>query len=153
MPPRKTMRLSHRRSYRSRTTRRTSRSRASHTYYPCSSPKFSTVKTECKWRIGSYRNVYSQFSGASTKTIFSPTNASKWMRYVNNGARVYKFNNNQFTRYFGSQWTLNTRTARQYLRRKFGPSIKDVIRGKGNCWLVATTKSVTGRPFNTYQWK
>jgi hypothetical protein len=122
--------------------------------YACNSPKFTPVKQECQWRIGSYRNVYTQFTGGGTKTTISPAMANRWIRYINNGNRVYKFNNAQFTRYFGTNWTTGPITAaRQYLRRKFGTGIKDVARGKGNCWLVATTKNVTGRPFNNYSWK
>lgn len=151
MPPRKTNRTSYRKTYRTRTTRTT---RNMSTKYSCASPKFSTARTECQWRMGSYRNVWSQFNGAGTKTIFSPSAASKWTRYINNGVRVYKFNSNEFTKYFGSQWARRTPTAaRQYLRRKYGPTVKDVTRGKGNCWLIATSKNLTGRPFNNYNWK
>ena len=121
-------------------------------YYTTNSPKFNPIKNECQWRMGSYNNVYSQFSG-NTKTAFSPTIANRWMRYVNNGNRVYKFNTNEFTRYFGRQWnTTSPTTTRNYLQRKFGTFIKDVTRGTNNCWLIATTKNVAGRPFNNYTW-
>ena len=121
--------------------------------YACNSPKYNPVRNECQWRMGSYRNVGTQFNGTGAKTVFSPTTANKWLRYVNNGVRVYKFNHNDFARYFGSQWTRTTpTTARQYLKKKYGQGIKDVTRGKGNCWLIATTKNVTGRPFNNYPW-
>lgn len=160
MPPRKTTRTS--RNYRTtnRTNRTTGTNRTNRTTrtpsatYPCNSPKYSPAKSECQWRMGSYRNVYSQFSGGRTKTRFSPTTANKWVKYVNSGNRIYKFNNVEFTRHFGTQWNTNSVTAaRQFLRRKFGVAVKDVTRGKGNCWLIATTKNMTGRPFNNYNWK
>jgi hypothetical protein len=104
--------------------------------------------------MGSYRNVYSQITPAGSKTSFSPTNANKWMKYVHNGNLVYKFNTAQFSRYFGSRWNQSTPTAaRQWMRKKFGAGIKDVTRGKSNCWLVATTKNVTRQPFSNYNWK
>ena len=157
MPSRKTTRTYRTKNHTSRThkTRRTTTSRTTNrTTYACSSPRFRTTKQECQWRIGSYRNVYSQFTPAGTKTIFSPTTANKWIKYVNNGALVYKFNNVQFSRYFGTRWTSGTPTAaRQFMRRKFGAGIKDVTRGKGNCWLVAATKNMNRYPFSNYSWK
>lgn len=148
MPPRKTN------TY--RTTNRTWKTGRTFTMntsrYPCKSPKFNTARTECQWRIGSYRNVYSQFTMTGNRTNWSPAIANRWVRYVNTGARVYKFNNNEFTRFFGYQCTTCTPTAaRMVLRRKYGMGIKDVTRGN-SCWLIATTRNVTGRPFNNYNW-
>lgn len=120
--------------------------------YSCNSPKFKTARFECQWRMGSYRNIYSQFAGHTT-TPFSPTLANKWVRYINAGVRVYKFNNTEFAKYFGHNFASFTPTAaRQFLKQKFGAGIKDVTRGNNNCWLIATTKNVTGRPFNAYTW-
>jgi hypothetical protein len=137
----------------SRYTTTTKRNTWNSPSYPCNSPKFSGPKNECQWRIGSYRNVYSQFTGAGNKTVFSPTIANKWVRYVNNGVQVYKFTNKDFCRYFGMRWATATPTAaRKYLYGKYGSKIKDVVRGKGNCWLVATTKTPTVRPFTNYNW-
>lgn len=105
-------------------------------------------------RMGSYRNVYTQFTGAGMKTSFSPTTANRWMRYVNNGVQVYKFNNIDFCRYFGNRWAQGTpKSAYRYLRNHYGNTIKDVTRGKGNCWLIATTRTPTARPFLNYNWK
>ncbi|MCK4343448.1 MAG: hypothetical protein KAY37_17175 [Phycisphaerae bacterium] len=153
MPPRKTNRTSQKKNYRT-STWKTKTTRSSASYYPCNSPKYSPARFECQWRMGSYRNVWSQFNGAGMKTTFSPTLANRWIKYVNNGVRVYKFNNNDFSKHFGTEWAGGTPTAaRQYLRKKYGPGVKDVTRGKGNCWLVATTKNMTGRPFANYLWK
>lgn len=157
MPPRKATR-NYRRTTGRTTKRYTSRThrtgRMSMTTYACSSPRFKTVRDECQWRMGSYRNVFSQFTPAGTKTVFSPSAANKWTRYVNSGVRVYKYNSQQFSRYFGAKWAhYSPTTIKNYLRKKYGVAVKDVIRGKGNCWLVATTKSITGRPFNNYNWK
>lgn len=122
------------------------------TQYPSNSPKFRATREECEWRIGSYRNVYSQFN-ANQKTAFSPNTASKWVRYVNNGSRVYKFTTQQFSKFFGTAWNWQTpSSAKQFLRKKFGACVKDVVRGNNNTWLVATTKNVTGRAFTTYNW-
>lgn len=119
--------------------------------YPTTSPKFRTAREECETRIGSYRNVWSQFNSGST--AFSPTNANKWVRYVNAGGRVFKFTNQQFTQYFGYTAASSTPTAaRQILRKKFGAFIKDVTVGNNGAWLVATTKNVSGRPFTSYNW-
>jgi hypothetical protein len=115
--------------------------------------QFRNANQEIQWRLGSYRNIYSQFNGAGT-TPFSPTNANKWIRYVNTGTRVYKFNNQQFTNYFGFQWNNSTPNATyRWMRQKFGAGIKAVARGKGNCWLVAATERITARPFCNYTWK
>ncbi len=152
MPPRKTTTTWRYAGYRT-TNWKTTRTTGTTTTYPTNSPKFRTVQTECQWRIGSYRNVYTQITGPGNKTTISPTTANKWVRYVNTGVRVYKFTNNDFCKFFGTTFTTGTtRTACRYLRRKFGQGIKDVTRGKGNCWLVATTKTMTTRPFNTYTW-
>lgn len=157
MPPRKTSRT-HRKTSR-KGTWKTSRSRkttrrTTQTAYACSSPKFRMAKDECAWRIGSYRNVYSQFSASGSKTVFSPTTANRWIKYINSGVRVYKFNNQDFSKHFGTKWSTGTPTAaRQYLKRKYGPGVKDVTRGKGSCWLVATTKNVSGHPFTPSYWK
>ncbi len=126
----------------------------SQTTYSVNSPKFSPVKSECQWRIGSYKNVYSQISGAGSKTIFSPSTANKWIRFVNNGTKVYKFTNQQFARAFGAQTSrLSPTTCVRALQRKFGAGIKSVTRGKGSCWLVAATSNVNSGPFRNYAWK
>ena len=155
MPPRKTTNPYNRGfgSYYSNTWKPTKPTYWPTANYPCNSPKFKPVRFECQWRIGSYRNIYSQFAGNLSTSPFSPTTAYKWVRYVNAGVRVYKFNNTEFCRYFGHNLARFTpMAARQYLKQKFGPGIKDVTRGNNNCWLVATTKSVTGRPFTSYTW-
>lgn len=155
MPPRKTTRNYGKRNYTGTTFGTTTHNfTKTGATYACNSPRFTTARYECQWRMGSYRNVYSQFMPTGTKTVFSPTAANKWIKYVNTGTRVYKWTNVQFTKQFGQKWTQASPTAiRQFMRKKFGTGIKDIIRGKGNCWLVATTKNVTGRPFTTYNWK
>jgi len=151
MPPRKTNRTSQRRTTTTRTTRNKTNTGTTYSY---KSPKFNTARTECQWRMASYRTIWNQFNGAGTQTQFSPTAANRWTKYVNSGVRIYKWNNTDFTKYFGSQWTQNSPTAaRNYLRKKYGAAIKDVTRGKGNCWLVAATKNVTAKPFRMYNWK
>jgi hypothetical protein len=132
----------------------TTRTMTNTTQYAANSPKFRSAREECQWRIGSYQNVYSQFSG-NQKTAFSPTTANKWLRYINNGGRVYKFTNQQFSKFFGNRWwtvASSTTNARQFLRNKFGAFIKDVTRGNNNYWLVATSKNVSGKYFTNYTW-
>lgn len=161
MPPRKNYRMTNRKSYTTKrtsptakTTTKTTAKTTTSTQYACNSPRYNTPRTECQMRIGSYRNVYSQFTPTGQKTQFSPTNANKWTKYVTNGNIVYKFNTQQFTRFFGTKWAQSSpTTCKQWMKKKFGTGIKDVTRGKGNTWLVATTKNVTGRPFNNYNWK
>ena len=164
MPPRKTTRTYRKRSTGRtlRTTRTTGRTttrttnrttRTPQCTYSCNSPKFLPTRNECQQRMGSYRNVYTQIAGGN-KTLLSPTTANKWLRYVNNGSRVYKWTTNEFTRHFGKTNTQGTPTAvRRYLRTKYGAQIQDVTRGRSNCWLVATKKPINGRPFNSYAWK
>jgi len=135
------------------TGRATGRAYATTASFTCNSPRYNTVKNECQWRMGSYQNVYTQFTGAGT-TNWSPTIANRWVKYVNNGYQVYKFTQAEFTRHFGTQWTYGSTTAtRRYLARKHGNCIKDVTKGKGNCWLIAATRTPTGRPFHNYNWK
>ncbi len=149
MPPRKT---NYKYSSYNRTSR-TTRRNPTCTTWSCNSPQYRGIRTECQWRMGSYRNLYTQFTGAGRNTMFSPTTANKWMRYVNNGVLIYKFNTRDFARYFGTRWTNATPTAiRKYLTRRYGTTIKDVTRGKGNCWLIAASRTPTARPFNNYNW-
>ncbi|MGD8451893.1 MAG: hypothetical protein PVJ57_08745 [Phycisphaerae bacterium] len=122
--------------------------------YSCQATAFNQPRQECQWRMGSYRNVYSQFTGATKQTPFSPTQANKWLRYANNGYRIYKFTNKDFTRHFGNQWTNTTpTTCQRWMKQKYGSGIKAVTRGRGNTWLIATTGNVNARPFQNYTWK
>ncbi len=116
--------------------------------------RFSSTGKEIQARIGSFRNINSQLTGAGKVTAFSPTTVNKWINFVNSGTRVYKFKNNDFCKYFGSNWSSSNPTAAQrWLKQKFGTGIKAVTRGKANCWLVAATNNVSGRPFTNYTWK
>ena len=118
--------------------------------------QFGGVRQDIQWRIGSYRNIYSQVSGPGNVTAFSPKTATQWANYVNNGWRVYQFNNRQFTQYFGPQFNQTTpspTTVTRVLRQKFGPGIKAVTRGRNSSWLIATTPSVNRGPFKNYNWK
>ena len=133
-----------------RTNRRT---HSNVTCYTCNSPKFRNVQQECQMRMGSYRNVYTQITGAGMRTNVSPTTANRWMKYVNNGVQVFKFTNKDFCTHFGNRWTYTTPTAAyRYLKTRYGNTIKDVTRGRGNCWLVATTRTPAARPFTNYNW-
>ena len=118
------------------------------------SSKFSNCREEITAKIGSFRAINQQFSGASKVTAFSPSTATKWINYVNDGCNVYSFSSSQFGRLFGSQWTNSSPTnAFRYLRNKYGTGIKAVTRGKNNTWLIAATDRVTARPFSNYTWK
>ena len=116
--------------------------------------KYNTYKKTLQAKIGSYRTINQQFTGTGKVTAFSPSGANKWIKYVDQGAWVYKFNGPQFHKFWGSNWNNPTPTAAfRYLQKKYGTSIKAVTRGKGNCWLVAATPKITARPFSTYNWK
>ncbi len=124
------------------------------TTYTKSSAAFRNVRGEYEWRMQSYRTVYTQFTGAGQKTPFSPTNANRWLRYINQGYRVYNWTNREFCRFFGAQWQTGSPTACfRYMRQRFGSTVKAVARGKGNCWLVATSQHVNGQPFRNYRWR
>lgn len=123
----------------------------SNTYNPA---RFSTCRQEITAKIGSFRAINQQVSGAGRVTAFSPTTASKWINYVNDGCNVYTFNNNDFCRLFGRQLSNCSPTqAFRSLKNRFGTGIKAVTRGKGNNWLIAATDRVTARPFSNYAWK
>lgn len=116
--------------------------------------QFNNVVTDCEQRIGSYRNISSQCTGPGRITTFSPTTANKFLRLVDNGTLVYRFSNPEFCRFFGQQLgAATTPAAFRTLRQKFGTGIKAVSRGRNNCWLVAASESVSGRPFRNYTWK
>lgn len=116
--------------------------------------QFKMQRTEITAKIGSFRNLNQQVTGAGKVTTFSPTTAQKWINFVNTGARVYKFNATQLARYCGSQWSNNpsASTAFRTLRSRFGAGIKAVARGRGNTWLVAATSKVNSGPFGAYAW-
>jgi len=121
------------------------------TYSPT---KFTNCKRTLKAKIGSYRTIHQQFTGTGKVTAFSPAGANKWIRYVDQGAWVYKFNTSQFSKFWGPYWNNpSPNTAFRYLQKKYGSNIKAVTRGKGNCWLVAAMPKLTARPFSTYHWK
>ncbi len=118
-----------------------------------SASSYNKVTSSIQQKIGSYRNIWAQCKGTGA-TPFSPTTANKWINLVDNGASVYKFTSNDFSRWFGPQfdtnWTSNTAT--RYCRQRFGTGIKAVNRGRNNTWLVCATRTVSARPFNTYNW-
>ena len=151
-----------RRTWKSGTTRRTTGGTTKHsgwTTTPTSWPstsysptKYTNYKRELQAKIGSYRTITQQFTGTGKVTAFSPSGANKWIKYVDQGAFVYKWNNTQFCRYFGTDYPTPT-AAYRWLRQKYGPGIKAVTRGKGNNWLVAAAPKITARPFYSYTWK
>ncbi|MBU0639773.1 MAG: hypothetical protein KKB50_12975 [Planctomycetes bacterium] len=135
-----------------RTPTSTSTQKTGWSYMPT---QYKNAQCEIQWRIGSYRNINSQFTGAGKVTAFSPTVANRWIKYVNSGMRVYKFKSADFYRHFGNQWQNATPTATaRWLKQKYGAGIKAVTRGKANCWLVAANERVSARPFgNYYNWR
>ena len=155
-----------RRTWKTGTTRRTTGSRTTTGYTGTGTrvgygttgnykpTQFTNYRKQLQAKICSYRNLNQQFSGTGKVTAFSPTGCNKWINYVNNGCYVYKFNNTQFTKFFGKDWNYQTpNTACKYLQKKFGNGIKAVTQGKGSYWLVAATPNVTARPFAAYNWK
>lgn len=134
-----------------RTKRQTTGAWPNATYAPT---RYTNYKKQLQAKIGSYRTINQQFTGAGKVTAFSPTAANQWIKYVDTGCRVFKFNNTQFCRYFGANWQDKNPTAiYRFLKKEFGTGIKAVTRGKGNNWLIAATQNVTGKPFNNYAWK
>jgi hypothetical protein len=116
--------------------------------------KYNTYKKTLQAKICSYRTINQQFTGTGKVTAFSPAGANKWIKYVDQGAWVYKFSTPQFCKFWGNNWNSPTPTvAFRYLQKKFGTCIKGVTQGKGNYWLVAATPKLTARPFSTYIWK
>lgn len=127
-------------------------SASSRTYSPT---QFKSVNKNIQQWIGSFRNIRTQFNGAGRVSAFSPTGVNKWIKFVNSGAFIYKFTNvdfcNKFSNSFSSPTTSPTDACRN-LKRKFGSGIKAVTRGKGGCWLIAASPTVSGSPFSTYKW-
>jgi len=103
MPPRKTTTTSRKNYYHGNTCRTAKRTLSHTATYLCNSPKFKGLRNECQWRMGSYHNVYSQFTGTGQKTTISPTIANRWMKYVNNGVQVFNLTDGTWTkgRFFG----------------------------------------------------
>lgn len=121
------------------------------TYSPS---KFSNIREQLQQRAASYRTLHNECSGPGKVTCFSPTTARSWVRFVNSGCNVYRWNNAEFTRNFGTQFNnCSTTQAFRTLRSKFGTGIKAVARGKGNCWLIAASTSVGARQFSNYSWR
>ncbi len=121
--------------------------------YSCNSRHFTNLKNEFQWRIGSYQNVFNQFN-TGRKTVWSPTVANRWMRYVKNGVQVYQFTTQQFTRFFGPRFNnVNPTVMRKFLTQRYGHMIKDVTRGNRNTWLIATSRTPSSRLFTNYNWK
>ncbi len=156
MPAKSYTRSSHRRTN-VRRGFQTSCRRQTPTCYRTTAPGFSQPRNECQWRMMSYRTIYTQFSGPGKSTIFSPNTAHKWINYINDGCRIYKFSSHEFSRYFGNQWQnpryANPNACYRWLRRKYGAGVKAVTRGRANTWLVAATSNVCARPFQSYTWK
>jgi hypothetical protein len=134
-------------------SRTTSRGSASNqTYAPT---KFNKHNKCVKGFIGSYRNLQTQWTGNGPVTAFSPTNANRWIKYINSGSYVYKFTNQQFCRRFGNGWISNPPSptaAQRWLKGKYGAGIKNVTRGKGGCWLIAASSNISSGPFGNYKW-
>ena len=138
---------------RTRTSPSASRpSASSRTYSPT---QFKNVNKNIQQWIGSFRNIRTQFNGAGRVSAFSPTGVNKWIKFVNSGAFIYKFTNVDFCKKFSNSFsspTTSPTAACRNLKRKFGTGIKAVTRGKGGCWLIAATPTVSGRPFSNYKW-
>lgn len=119
--------------------------------------KFGQTRKQLTAKIASFRTINQQIGGTGKVTAFSPTNANKWIKFVNNGANVYKFSGAQWNRHFGklfnSTSAVSPTTAMKALKKQFGSGIKAVTKGKGNSWLVAATPSVHASPFKNYSFK
>ncbi len=154
MPTRKTTTTSRKNYATYFTTARNTRTNQPPTsWYPCNSRHFMTLRNEFQWRIGSYQNVYNQFN-SGRRTVWSPTVANRWMRYVKSGVQVYQFTNREFTRFFGNRFNnANPTVIRKFLTNRYGHSIKDVTRGNNNTWLIAASRTPSGRLFTNYNWK
>ncbi len=140
------------RSTSGKTTAGRTTTKASAGYSPS---KFNDIRQNIQQRVGSYRNIYAQVSGASKVTAFSPKTAQQWTKFINNGCNVYKFNTQQCSRFFGQQQfdsSTTNRTATQLFRAKFGAGVKAVAQARGNAWLVAATNNVNQGPFKNYKW-
>jgi hypothetical protein len=132
------------------------------------STKFNVPVNTMQGKIGSFRTLTQQCTPTG---CFTPTTANKWINFVNDGAFVYKFNNQQFNKLCNvTNSTTNTSHNRSYntttnhgtfsntaafntLRKKFGAGIKAVTKTNSHYWLVAATPSVSARPFTHYAWK
>lgn len=157
MPTTRSYRTSRRTTTRTtnRTTRTTNSSRTTTgPAYPAT--KFSNQRQKIQAAIGSFRTIGQQFNGPGRVVGFSPAAANRWINFVNNGARVYKFSSTQVGRMVGQTTTgtptASTTTVLRSLQRRYGNGIKAVTQVRGNNWLVAATPTVTARPFSNYNW-
>lgn len=130
----------------------TSRNTSSQTSRGYSPSQFSDVRQQIQCRLGSFRTLNSQVSGAGRVTAFSPSVANRWVKFVDQGARVFKFSGREVNRWFGARHDTNTwsnAAAFKWLRWKFGSGIKAVTRGKSGTWLVAASSKLNTGPFRT----
>ena len=139
-----------------KTTRNSSKTWKPTTAYAPS--KFGQTRKQLTAKIASFRTINQQVSGTGKVTAFSPTNANKWIKFVNTGANVYKFSGAQWSRHFGKLFNstsgaVSPSIAMKALKKQFGTGIKAVTKGKGNNWLVAATPSVHASPFKNYSFK
>ncbi len=114
---------------------------------------FSNQRKNVSAKLGSFRTIKQQFTGAGKVTAFSPSALNKWIGWINDGANVYSFTNAQFGKAFGPRLANFPPAATfRFLKQKFGSGIKAVTRGKSNTWLVCASPKVTARPFANYNW-
>lgn len=121
--------------------------------------KFTNCRKQICAKIASFRTIHQQIAPSGKVVAFSPTTANKWINLVNQGAVVFKFSNQQFTRFFGKYFTKNPRSATtpsgvfKTLQKQFGNGIKAVAKGKGGNWLIAAVPNISARPFQNYNFK
>jgi hypothetical protein len=121
--------------------------------------KFTNCRKQISAKIASFRTINQQISPSGKVVAFSPTTANRWINLVNQGNVVYKFTNQQFNQFFGRCFTSSPRSVTtptgvcKVLQKQFGQGIKAVTKGKGGTWLIAASPNVSGRPFQTYNFR
>ena len=118
-------------------------------------PTYKTCSYSLETKMNSYRTLYNQTRGPAKYDRPTPATLNTFANWVNKGAIIHTVTPTQVARW--SKTTrkyFNTRTptptsCKNVLWAKFGKNaIKAVARSKSGSFMVATTPTISGKPFN-----
>ncbi|MBU0719429.1 MAG: hypothetical protein KJ749_14370 [Planctomycetes bacterium] len=117
-------------------------------------PKYKGVYDCFNWKISSYRTLWNQARGPAKYTRPTPATLNTFATWVDKGAMIQVCSRNQLAKWarttkvnYNPQ-SATTTTCRNVLNKKFGRNtIKAVARTKTGSYMVATTPTWKGKPF------
>ncbi len=117
--------------------------------------QWKTCNTSFGNKINSYKTLYNQTQGTAKYTRPTPGILNTFANWINKGACIQTVSCTQVAKWGRpTKWNFNTRnpnmtTCKSILWNKFGKStIKAVARTKTGGYMVATTPTYKGKPFN-----